>query len=200
MLAVARTWLSISMELVSGRGEDFWPRPGRVFAAARSHTFADLPRALDECFARWDRAHLHQFWLGEGDGQRVGHPDPDDVDDDMLDGSHLTLARLVAGERFAYEFDFGDRWLHLCTVDAKRIDPLERLGVIPDKPTPYWGWGNLPDQYGRAWDGDDGGSRPPRNPKGADLPELGPWQWLRRRPRRLDSGPADNAEPGELEG
>ncbi len=142
---MARTWLSISVELVSGRGEDFWPRPGRVFAAARSHTSAALAEAIDQGFARWARAHLHQFWLGEGDGRRVGQPDPDDdFDDDVLDGSHQTLARLVAGERFADEFDFGDRWLHPCTVDAQRIDPLETLGVIRDKPLPYWGWGNLP--------------------------------------------------------
>ena len=26
---MARTWLSIRVELVSGRGEDLWPRPGR---------------------------------------------------------------------------------------------------------------------------------------------------------------------------
>jgi hypothetical protein len=29
---MARTWLSIRVELVSGRGTEYWPRPGRIFA------------------------------------------------------------------------------------------------------------------------------------------------------------------------
>ena len=63
---MARTWLSIRVDLVSGRGEDLWPRPGRIFAAARRHTFAQLARANDDAFARWDRAHLHDFTLADG--------------------------------------------------------------------------------------------------------------------------------------
>lgn len=49
-----------------------WPRPGRVFAAARSHTFATLADAIDTAFARWDRAHLYAFKLA--DGTRVCGP------------------------------------------------------------------------------------------------------------------------------
>lgn len=55
---MARTWLSIRVELVEGRGERPWPRPGRIVAAARSHTFAQLGEAIDDAFARWDRAHF----------------------------------------------------------------------------------------------------------------------------------------------
>jgi len=40
------------LTLVHGRGEDFWPRPGRIFAAARRHTFAQLAEAIDDAFAR----------------------------------------------------------------------------------------------------------------------------------------------------
>lgn len=58
---MARTWLSITVELIEGRGRHLWPRPGRIFAAARSHTFAQLAQAIDDAFARWDRAHLHEF-------------------------------------------------------------------------------------------------------------------------------------------
>ena len=175
---MARTWLSIRVDIVGGRGEDCWPRPGRIFAAARTHTFAQLATAIDDAFARWDRAHLHQFWTA--DGHRIGEPDPDDdFDDDMLDGRRLTLGRLKPGEQFAYEFDFGDSWMHLCTVAERRIDPFETLGIAPASPLPYWGWGDIPDQYGRAWDGDDGESRPPPRPKRSDLPDLGPWQGRR---------------------
>jgi hypothetical protein len=55
---VARTWLSIRSDLIEGHGEQYWPRPGRIFAAARSHTFKQLADAIDDAFARWDRAHL----------------------------------------------------------------------------------------------------------------------------------------------
>lgn len=174
-----RTWLSIRVDLVSGRGDKYWPRPGRIFAAARSHTFAQLATAIDDAFARWDRSHLHQFWLS--DGNRAGAPDEDfdedfdDQDDPVLDETRLTLGRLNAGEQFVYEFDFGDSWLHLCTVAEQRIDPMNELGIHPTQPLPYWGWGAIPDQYGRRWDGDDGRARPPSNPHGRDLPDIGPW-------------------------
>jgi hypothetical protein len=49
---VARSWLSIRVELIEGAGRTLWPRPGRVFAAARSHTFAALADAIDTAFAR----------------------------------------------------------------------------------------------------------------------------------------------------
>jgi hypothetical protein len=65
-LAVARTWLSIRVELVSGRGEDFWPRPGRIVAAARSHSLAQFAEAVDLAFARWDLSHLYMFTLSNG--------------------------------------------------------------------------------------------------------------------------------------
>lgn len=167
-----RNWLSIRVELVEGRGEAFWPRPGRIFAAARTHTFADLADAIDDGFARWDRAHLHQFNLA--DGTRITRPDWED-EPEGLDGRRVKLSRLTPGEQFAYEFDFGDSWTHLCTVAERRIDPLEQLGVIPDHPLPYWGWGDIPDQYDRRWDGDDGETPPPGNTGIETLPPLLPW-------------------------
>ena len=173
-----RTWLSIRVELVEGRGHTFWPRPGRIFAAARTHTFADLAVAIDDSFARWDRAHLHQFNLA--DGTRIARPDWED-EPHGLDGRQIKLSRLAPGEQFAYEFDFGDSWTHLCTVADARIDPLEQLGVTPARPLPYWGWGDIPDQYGRRWDEDDGESRPPRDPGIEALPPLLPWWGPRHR-------------------
>jgi hypothetical protein len=46
---------------------------------------------------------------------------------------------------------FGSIWSAVPT----RIDPTAALGVVPTRPLPYWGWGTIPDQYGRRWDGDD---------------------------------------------
>lgn len=174
---VARTWLSIRVELVSGHGAELWPRPGRVFAAARSHSFAQFASAIDLAFARWDLAHLHLFSMS--DGTRVSPLDwwDDEAPDRTVDGHATKLGRLQAGEQFAYVFDMGDDWAHLCTVAQQRIDPLQELGEVPDHPVPYWGWGSLPDQYARRWDGDDGESPMPKRPaRGlSDLPTILPW-------------------------
>jgi hypothetical protein len=171
---MARTWLSIRVDLVHGRGEDLWPRPGRIFAAARRHTFAQLAEAIDDAFARWDRSHLHDFTLADGTRLTTPYTDWEDSGP-ALDDRLTTLSRLQPGKQFVYVFDFGDDWTHLCTAGAQRIDPLDELGVIPDRPLPYWGWGAIPDQYGRRWDGDDGDTPPPANPGLADLPPLLPW-------------------------
>lgn len=180
---MARTWLSIRVELIGGRGADLWPRPGRIFAAARSHSFAQLARAIDLAFGRWDLAHLHMFTLTDGTSVSPISWWDGEAPDGTLDGHTLTLSRLHGGEHFAYIFDLGDDWAHLCTVADKRIDPLDELGATPDQPAPYWGWGSLPDQYGRQWDGDDGESAPPKPPAGglSDLPPILPWWGDRHR-------------------
>jgi hypothetical protein len=91
------------------------------------------------------------------------------------------------GLALAYVFDLGDDWAHLCTVAAERIDPCEVLGVVPGTPLPYWGWGDIPDQYRRRWDADEGDSSLPSDPGLADLPPLRP-HWGRPRSQRSGSG------------
>lgn len=68
----------------------------------------------------------------------------------------------------------GDDWTHLGTVGRERIDPQVQLGIVPAVPLAYWGWGTIPDQYGRRWDADDGEGPLPPDPRGADLPPLRP--------------------------
>ncbi len=179
---MARTWLSIQVELVQGHGEALWPRPGRIFAAARSHTFAQLAEAIDDAFARWDRSHLHEFSLGDGTRLTTPYDDWDDGDE-ALDDSKIRLSRLQPGGQFVYVFDFGDDWAHLSTVADMRIDPLRMLGIIPAQPLPYWGWGDIPDQYQRHFDGDDGETERPPDPGLCDLPPLRPW-WGSQNRRR----------------
>jgi hypothetical protein len=98
---LARKWLSIHVELVEGHGEHLWPRPGRIFAAARAHTFEQLADAIDDAFARWDRSHLQGFTLESG--TRVT-----DLDDewDLMGGpvedfQRVKLSRLGPDEHFA---------------------------------------------------------------------------------------------------
>lgn len=180
---MARTWLSIDVELVSGRGEDFWPRPGRTFAAGRTHTFWDLALAINVHFARWDLSHLSEFTLA--DGSRISHTEPwMDPPEGTLEIREERLSRLSLSEQFAFEFDFGDGWTHLCTVGDQRIDPIEVLGEVTDEPLPYWGWGTFPDQYGRRWAYDDGESPVPFDPRGSDLPQIHPaWRWIGEMPQ-----------------
>lgn len=168
-----RQWISLRVELIEGHGEHLWPRPGRVFAAADTHTFANLATAIDDAFARWDRSHLYEFQLS--DGTRIGMADPEWDDGVALDAAQTNLSRLAPAEQFVYVFDLGDDWTHLCTVGPAKIDPLETLGITPDVPLPYAGWGDIPDQYARHWDGDDGESPMPPDPQLRDLPALRPW-------------------------
>ena len=168
----ASSWLSIRVELVEGRGERYWPRPGRLFAAARSHSYAQLATAIDDAFARWDRSHLHEFELA--DGTRIGKPDPEMDDDHVLDETRERLAKLQASQQFIYLFDFGDGWTHLCTVVEARIDPHDIVGPVPNAPLPYFGWGNIPDQYGRAWAEEDVEAPRMLDPELTDLPPLRP--------------------------
>jgi hypothetical protein len=48
-----------------------------------------------------------------------------------------------------YAFDLGNDWVKCLTVEQDLIDPAEELGTTPREPTAYWGWGAIPDQYGR---------------------------------------------------
>ncbi len=146
---MARTWLSIRVDLVDGGGRTLWPRPERVFAAARSHSFAQLATAIDDAFARWDRAHLHMFDLGGVEGLLIDRYWDDPPDNSRVDDT-VTLSTLTGGQQFVYVFDLGDDWAHLCTLSPERIDPLHTVGITPDRPMPYWGWGVIPDQYGRT--------------------------------------------------
>jgi Plasmid pRiA4b ORF-3-like protein len=173
---MARTHLAVTVELVHGApvGE-LWPRPGRILVAARSATFEQLAAAIDDAFARWDHSHLHEFTLEDGTLISPAWSWDGDEPGGALDSTRFTLSRLRPGERFGYVFDLGDRWQHLCTVDERRVDPVETLGIKPDKPLPCWGWGDIPDQYGRRWNGDDRESPMPPAPDGlSDLPPIMP--------------------------
>jgi len=141
-----RGWFTVRVDLVSGGGLHFAPRPGRIFLVGPSHTFRDLAVAIDLGFARWDLSHLHEFRFP--DGRCFGIPDEEAPD--VIDYAQVRVASQVKrGEPFTYVFDFGANWEHRCEVLDSNLDPLEVLGDVPGEPTPIWGWGWIPDQYGR---------------------------------------------------
>lgn len=141
-------WLQIRVELLGGRGTACEPAPGRIFMVGPKHSFGDFAEAIDGAFGRWDLAHLHSFELT--DGRRIGIPDPD-APEAWLDESALNVTEeLGSGDTFEYVFDLGDVWRHRCTVEPEKVDPAEEYGEPPSAPAPIWGWGAIPDQYGRS--------------------------------------------------
>lgn len=180
---MARTWLSVTVELLGGRGEELWPWPGRVLAVGPSHTFMDLADAINGAFARWDRAHLSAFILPDGrvvTDEETGADMAGAVEGSLvaapLDIALVKVARMLQpGDEFKFTFDLGDDWTHRCVVGPEKVDPLEVVGIRPKDPLPYWGWGSIPDQYGRRWDGDDGQGRAPKRPGSPHPMLLNAW-------------------------
>jgi hypothetical protein len=153
---MARTWLQVRVDLLGGRGMGCDPSPGRIFIVGPAHTFEQFAAAIDAAFARWDLAHLHVFELA--DERLIGFPG-DSFGEDMtwLDHAKLKVSREVEpGEEFEYVFDLGDNWRHCCVVLEEKADPVEEFGSAPAEPAVIWGWGSIPDQYGRlAFEEDD---------------------------------------------
>ncbi len=149
---VARTWLQVRVDLLGGLGARLSPAPGRVFIVGPSHTFAALADVINQGFARWDLSHLHEFELAGG--RRIGFVDPGPFEDDEVveDQAAVKVADAVGpGDEFGFTFDFGDRWEHRCHVLLEKADPRQEWGPgpLPKQPVAIWGWGVIPDQYGR---------------------------------------------------
>ena len=148
-------WLAIKVVLTSGLGFDPYQPPGRRMLVSPDHTLAEFAEAIDVAFARWDHSHLHLFAFGGAGRFMLGGDEGDETVGDS-DTTLLSSLELRPGTRFAYIYDLGDEWRHECEVEGSDVDPEEASGTVPDKPVPFWGWGNIPDQYGRL--GDDGGT------------------------------------------
>ncbi len=149
---MARTWLQVRVDLLGAGSGELRPSPGRIFIVGPAHTFAALADAINRAFARWDLSHLHEFELA--DGRRVGFVDPDPFEDEVEVEDHdavKVVQRVGPGDEFSFVFDFGDDWRHRCRVLEEKVDPREEWGSgpLPKQPVPTWGWGVIPDQYGR---------------------------------------------------
>jgi len=152
-------WSTLRVVLRSKGGEDLIDPPGRDLLVSSAHTFAELASAIDRAFARWDLSHLHEFCLL--DGRRIVMEDADEFEDvapaHQLDERvhSLSSVGLRLGDTFVYVFDLGDDWEHGCTVLRTDVDPKREAGIVPSEILPIFGWGTIPDQYGRLSLDDD---------------------------------------------
>jgi hypothetical protein len=138
-------WYIVRVELLSGRGQDLDPPPGRDILVSPQHTFRQLAESIDGAFARWDLGHLYAFRMA--DGTEIGLPDEELP---FRDAARTKIARRELHEVFEFEFDFGDGWIHRCSVIEVDVPPEDVYGVRPKGPVPVWGWGSIPDQFGRT--------------------------------------------------
>ena len=66
----------------------------------------------------WDDCHLHEFIIGH---DRYGTPD---APGDLKNEHRITLEKILnQGDKFIYEYDFGDGWRH--TLKIEKILPAE---------------------------------------------------------------------------
>ena len=127
--------------------KDSKPPIWRRIQVTSNTTLNNLHLILQEVMG-WEGYHLHQFIVGQ---TYFGEPDPDfDAEDD----SKVKLSQIVQREKqkFTYEYDFGDDWLHEILVEkilppepgvhyplclkGKRACPPEDCGGV-------WGYGDL---------------------------------------------------------
>lgn len=82
----------------------------------------------------WDGwEHLHEFRIGKA--SFATHPGMLDqrspLMEPVLDGADYALGEVVArvGQRFEFEYDFGDSWIH--DIDVEAIDPIDPAVTLP---------------------------------------------------------------------
>lgn len=168
-------WMTIRVVLLGRRGQPLHEPPGRLLLVHADHSFADLSEAVDLAFGRWNLSPLHEF---AAEGRRLApRSEIVAVGDDAAeteDSDEVTLGEvgLRRGARFSYIFDAAEGWTHDCLVVAVDVDPLEEYGEEPATPVPLYGWGTIPDQYGRVREDDDeearGGAERERELPGAE--------------------------------
>jgi hypothetical protein len=134
-------------------------QPGRVLLVHADHSFADLAEAIDGAFGRWDLTPLHQFEV-EGRMLLSAEASTDDPEAEASDEVTVGEVGLRTGARFTYVFDLGEQWSHESLVEEVGVDPFEAAGEEPDVPVPVYGWGTVPDQYGRVTEDDENEGTP----------------------------------------
>ena len=147
-------WMTIRFEVLGRDGEPLAVPPGRVLLAHPDHVLGELADAVDNAFGRWDLTPVSEFTI---DGRRA-LPGGDPDDPEALDSDTCRIGDLgwAVGSQFTYTFDLGEGWEHECRVEEVGVEAGAEVDE-PDLPVPVFGWGTIPDQYGRDEE-DDGDS------------------------------------------
>jgi hypothetical protein len=93
----------------------------RRFLVKDDVTFAKLHKII-QIVMGWEDEHLHEFTI---DGRSIGTPSDEwfgpEVEDEKK--TRLSKTNLAEKQKFRYEYDFGDSWEHVITVE--KILPVE---------------------------------------------------------------------------
>ena len=86
----------------------------------KNTTFFELHHIIQITFG-WLNYHMYQFNV---DGHKLGAPDDymanvASTEEGVIDSRDITLESLIVepGEKFEYEYDFGDGWIHQIVVE-----------------------------------------------------------------------------------
>jgi hypothetical protein len=91
----------------------------------------DLHLAIQGAFG-WMGSHMHQFTIGKGKTfSSVGISDGDGGPKPK-DSKHVLLSSLVKEKQmhFSYEYDFGDSWIHLISIES--VKPIKKSLSAPE--------------------------------------------------------------------
>jgi hypothetical protein len=117
-LSVRREYFSIMSEMLQLRTWliDSEPEVWRRLVVDPRLTMEQLHTVLQIAFG-WENAHLHQFH--ERDGTRYGRAM--EFDTDVIDERKLCLGKVFdrTRKKIAYEYDFGDSWIHAVQLEKK---------------------------------------------------------------------------------
>jgi hypothetical protein len=88
----------------------------RKIEVKENDTLYDLHNIIQGAMG-WHNAHLHQFILGQ---QYFGLPSPYDDFVEMNDSRKVKIGQILktVKSKIVYEYDFGDNWEHLVTLEA----------------------------------------------------------------------------------
>ncbi len=148
---MAADHLIIRVEIVSWSAKPLPTPPGRLFLVGPGHTFEELGDSINQAFARWDQSPAFLFQLPTG--RQIGW----NAGADTEDAGQIEVCRTVKpGDAFSYVFDPDEDWAHRCLVEDEAVD-VSDADAPPPIPVPVYGWGTIPDQYGRETEdeGDD---------------------------------------------
>lgn len=132
-----------------------WTKPPiwRRVLVDKKTTFFELHQIIQIAMG-WENCHLYEFKI---DNYRIGEPNEEFDDffsgDKLVDASEVTLDSVIAntGEKFEYEYDFGDGWEHQVTAekflprDSKTKYPICTGGKLNCPPEDCGGVGGFYD-------------------------------------------------------